>query len=105
MRGGGSWAHGITEDAVVSGKSHGGILGPRDNCRPLSRAPPVGMTQPGPHRPKAGAGGRRRRVLVGGLPGRGGTGQVPGGKFFTEVGKYWLMEEIPKDVGCPRSPG
>ena len=44
-------------------------------------------------------------MLVGGLPGRGDTGQVPGGKFFTEVGKYWLMDELPEVAGCPRSPG
>lgn len=68
-----------------------------------SGTPPV--THPGPHRPKAGAGGRCRWVLAGGLPGGGGMEQVPGGKFFTDVGKDQLVEELPKDVGCLQSPG
>ena len=27
------------------------------------------------------------------------------GKFFTDVGKDQLVEELPKDVGCLQSPG
>ena len=43
-------------------------------------------------------------MLAGGLPGGGGTEQIPSGKFFTDVGKDQLVEELPKDVGCLQSP-
>ena len=71
---------------------------------PSPVAPPSDSPWSSSPRGWLGLGGRCRWVLAGGLPGGGGTEQMPSGKFFTDVGKDQLVEELPKDVGCLQSP-